>query len=65
MQSARAVPAPAASLVHDSVYDEFVEIFLARISAVNIGDPLDPHRLIRTGYQPGRGRPNRGGDRRR
>ena len=42
MQSGQSCACASRILVHDSVYDEFVEIFLARISAVNIGDPLDP-----------------------
>ncbi len=29
-------------LVHQSVYDQFVEAFLARVSKLKVGDPMDP-----------------------
>lgn len=42
MQSGQSCACASRILVHDSVYDEFVDIFLTRIAAANIGDPLDP-----------------------
>lgn len=42
MQSGQSCACASRILVHESVYDEFVEIFLATISAARIGDPLDP-----------------------
>lgn len=42
MQSGQSCACASRILVHESVYDEFLAIFLAQISAANIGDPLDP-----------------------
>lgn len=42
MQSGQSCACASRILVHESVYDEFVEAFLATISAARIGDPLDP-----------------------
>ena len=42
MQSGQSCACASRILAHDSVYDEFVDIFLARIAAAKIGDPLDP-----------------------
>ena len=42
MQSGQSCACASRILVHDSVYDPFVEKFLAVIAAANIGDPFDP-----------------------
>lgn len=42
MQSGQSCACASRILVHASVYDEFVEKFLAVIAATNIGDPFDP-----------------------
>jgi acyl-CoA reductase-like NAD-dependent aldehyde dehydrogenase len=41
MQSGQSCACASRILVHDSVYDEFVDAFLARIADAKIGDPLD------------------------
>ncbi len=42
MQSGQSCACASRILVHESVYEDFLAIFLARISAAKIGDPLDP-----------------------
>ena len=37
---------PSRALIHESIYDEFMERCLARISAIKQGDPLDPSTMI-------------------
>lgn len=41
MQSGQSCACASRILVHDAVYDDFVEAFLARIAEARIGDPLD------------------------
>jgi aldehyde dehydrogenase (NAD+) len=43
MQSGQSCACASRVLVHESVYDAFVEKFVAVIEASTIGDPLDPH----------------------
>ena len=33
---------PSRALVHDSIFDRFVERAVARVAAIRVGDPLDP-----------------------
>ncbi|MCX2714826.1 aldehyde dehydrogenase family protein [Mycolicibacterium sp. J2] len=42
MQAGQSCACASRILVHDSVYDEFVEKFLAVVTAARIGDPFDP-----------------------
>lgn len=42
MQSGQSCACASRVLVHESVYDTFVERFLAVIGHANVGDPLDP-----------------------
>lgn len=42
MQSGQSCACASRILVHESVYNDFIEVFLATISAARIGDPLDP-----------------------
>ncbi|WP_059021570.1 aldehyde dehydrogenase family protein [Mycobacterium sp. M26] len=42
MQSGQSCACASRILVHERVYDEFVDAFLSRIWSANIGDPLDP-----------------------
>lgn len=42
MQSGQSCACASRILVHDAVYDEFLEKFLAVIGAARIGDPMDP-----------------------
>lgn len=42
MQSGQSCACASRMLVHDAVYDTFVEKFLAVVGAAAIGDPLDP-----------------------
>ncbi|WP_137145119.1 aldehyde dehydrogenase [Mycolicibacterium sp. CR10] len=42
MQSGQSCACASRILVHESVYDAFVEKFLAVIDAANVGDPFDP-----------------------
>jgi aldehyde dehydrogenase len=37
---------PSRALIHESIYDEFMERCLARISAIKQGDPLDRETMI-------------------
>ncbi|AKK30361.1 betaine-aldehyde dehydrogenase [Mycobacterium sp. EPa45] len=41
MQSGQSCACASRILVHDAIYDEFVDVFLARIGEAKIGDPLD------------------------
>ncbi|WP_319431524.1 aldehyde dehydrogenase family protein [Mycobacterium sp. RTGN5] len=42
MQSGQSCACASRILVQQSVYDDFVDVFLARIAEAKIGDPLDP-----------------------
>lgn len=42
MQSGQSCACASRILVHDALYDEFLEKFLAVIGAARIGDPMDP-----------------------
>jgi len=42
MQSGQSCACASRILVHDNVYDAFVDTFLARIAEATVGDPLDP-----------------------
>jgi acyl-CoA reductase-like NAD-dependent aldehyde dehydrogenase len=42
MQSGQSCACASRVLVHDSVYDEFLEKFLGTVGSVKVGDPLDP-----------------------
>ena len=42
MQSGQSCACASRILVHDAVYDEFVDAFLTQIWSASIGDPLDP-----------------------
>lgn len=42
MQSGQSCACASRVLVHDAVYDAFLEKFLAAVTAAKIGDPLDP-----------------------
>jgi acyl-CoA reductase-like NAD-dependent aldehyde dehydrogenase len=42
MQSGQSCACASRLLVHDSIYDTFVERFLSVIDAARVGDPLDP-----------------------
>ena len=42
MQSGQSCACASRVLVHDSVYDAFLEKFLAAIESAKVGDPLDP-----------------------
>src|SRR3546814_4182967 len=33
---------PSRALVHESIFDRFVERAVARVAAIRVGDPLDP-----------------------
>src|SRR6202042_278316 len=37
---------PSRALIHESIYDEFMERCLERIAAIKQGDPLDPETMI-------------------
>ena len=37
---------PSRALIHESIYDEFMERALKRVAAVKQGDPLDPSTMI-------------------
>ncbi len=37
---------PSRALIHESIYDEFIERCLERIAAIKQGDPLDPETMI-------------------
>jgi acyl-CoA reductase-like NAD-dependent aldehyde dehydrogenase len=42
MQSGQSCACASRVLVHESVYDSFLEKFIAAVGSANIGDPLDP-----------------------
>jgi acyl-CoA reductase-like NAD-dependent aldehyde dehydrogenase len=42
MQAGQSCACASRILVHDAVYDEFVEKFLAVVTAARVGDPFDP-----------------------
>jgi acyl-CoA reductase-like NAD-dependent aldehyde dehydrogenase len=42
MQSGQSCACASRVLVHESVYDEFLEKFLATVGSAKVGDPLDP-----------------------
>jgi acyl-CoA reductase-like NAD-dependent aldehyde dehydrogenase len=46
MQSGQSCACASRVLVQDSVYDAFVEKFLATIAAATVGDPLDPTVVV-------------------
>jgi aldehyde dehydrogenase len=37
---------PSRALVHESIYDRFIERCLARVAAIRQGDPLDPSTMV-------------------
>jgi len=37
---------PSRALIHESIYDKFMEKALARVAAITAGDPLDPTTMI-------------------
>ncbi len=37
---------PSRALIHESIYDRFMERALARVAAIRQGDPLDPTTMI-------------------
>jgi aldehyde dehydrogenase len=37
---------PSRALIHESIYDRFIERALARVAAIKQGDPLDPATMI-------------------
>ncbi len=37
---------PSRALIHESIYDRFMEKALARVAAITAGDPLDPTTMI-------------------
>ncbi|MEZ5840921.1 MAG: aldehyde dehydrogenase [Hyphomicrobiales bacterium] len=37
---------PSRALIHESIYDKFMERALARVAAITQGDPLDPSTMI-------------------
>jgi len=37
---------PSRALIHESIYDQFMEKALARVAAITAGDPLDPTTMI-------------------
>ncbi|MFN4159356.1 MAG: aldehyde dehydrogenase [Gemmobacter sp.] len=37
---------PSRALIHESIYDRFMERALARVAAITAGDPLDPTTMI-------------------
>ncbi|AQQ54475.1 aldehyde dehydrogenase [Planococcus lenghuensis] len=37
---------PSRALIHEDIYDEFMERALKRIEAIKIGDPLDPNTMM-------------------
>jgi aldehyde dehydrogenase len=37
---------PSRALIHESIYDEFMDHCLRRIAAIKQGDPLDPHTQL-------------------
>ena len=37
---------PSRALIHESIYDQFMERALARVAAITAGDPLDPSTMI-------------------
>ncbi len=55
MQSGQSCACASRVLVQESVYDAFLEKFVAVVEASTIGDPLDPCSGVRTRHQPGRG----------
>ena len=65
MQSGQSCACASRVLVHESVYDAFVEKFLRVIDSAKVGDPFDPTVFVRPGHQRGGGRPDPRRDRRR
>ncbi len=37
---------PSRALIHESIYDEFMDRVLARVAAIKMGDPLDPDTMM-------------------
>jgi aldehyde dehydrogenase len=37
---------PSRALIHESIYDEFLDRALARVESIKAGDPLDPETMI-------------------
>lgn len=37
---------PSRALIHESIYDEFMERALQRVAAIKMGDPLDPSTMM-------------------
>ena len=51
MQSGQSCACASRLLVHESVYDAFLERFLGVIDAAEVGDPLRPHSHVRPCHQ--------------
>jgi aldehyde dehydrogenase len=42
LTKARFVTCPSRLLIHESIYEKFIEKVIARVKAIKVGHPLDP-----------------------